>query len=144
MASLLQAIGAVFTREAFAINTAAGFSVNGMTAAYQRVGGAAIMMVIIYALTRRFLPSPQTSKSPKPPLLKAAPWIIANALAGMVVGMASFQWALAATPAAIVLSIVALTPLFVIPIVWILDKNRPQPLTFAGSVIAVVGVLLIG
>ncbi len=145
-ASLLQAIGAVFTREACAINEAYGLTINGMTAAYQRVGGAAAMMVFIYFLTRRFSPiaSPESSTPPARSLLRAWPWIIANGLTGMVVGMGFFQWALAATPAAIVLSIVSLTPLLVIPIVWTIDGIRPQPLSIIGSVIAIAGALFIG
>lgn len=139
LASLLQAIGAVFTRQAVLVNAANGVVIDGMTAAYQRISGAMVLVIPIYFVVRRF-----SGPTPSGSLRRAWPWILANGLAGMVLGMACFQWALATAPAAIVLSIVAITPLIVIPIVWILDKSRPHPLSVAGSVLAVAGVLLLG
>jgi drug/metabolite transporter (DMT)-like permease len=41
--------------------------------------------------------------------------MLGNALAGPFVGVSCFQWALATTPTAIVLPVVATTPLVVIP-----------------------------
>lgn len=139
LASFLQAVGAVFTRYAVLMNRDADVVIDGMTAAYQRVLGAAVMMIPIYFLVRHFFlrrESPGT-------LWRAWPWVLANGLAGMVFGVGCFQWALATAPAAIVLSIVALTPLIVLPIVWIIDKKRPHPLVIVGSVLAVAGILLL-
>lgn len=116
-----------------------------MSAAYQRICGAVILMSIIYGLIR-MTSSKQPTQESKTSLQqwrRAIPWIVANGTAGMVLGVASFQWALMKTPAAIVLSIVALTPLVVIPIARLLDRERPKLLSMIGSIIAVGGVLIL-
>lgn len=143
--SLFQAIGAVITRRANEINLADSLILDGMSAAYQRICGAVILMSIIYGLIR-MTSSKQPTQESKTSLQqwrRAIPWIVANGTAGMVLGVASFQWALMKTPAAIVLSIVALTPLVVIPIAWLLDRERPKLLSIIGSIIAVGGVLIL-
>ncbi|HWL54921.1 MAG TPA: DMT family transporter [Chthoniobacteraceae bacterium] len=144
--ALAQAIGAVLTRKAIEVNTAVGVTIDGMTAAYQRMCGAFLIMLLTYAaidFTRRRRqrrnPGPVVSK----PWRKAAPWIVSNALAGLVFGIACFQWALMSMPAAVVLSIVALSPLIVMPIAWLVDGDRPPPLAIIGGVIAVGGVIVL-
>lgn len=144
-AALLQAVGAVITRRANELNMEGGLMIDGMTAAYQRVCGAAVLMMVIYFLVRAFSPG-QPDGGPAVSMQRwkrAWPWIVANGTAGMVLGIACFQWALITTPAAVVLSFVALTPLAVIPIAWFMEKDRPALLSIAGSVIAVLGVLIL-
>lgn len=144
-AALLQAVGAVITRKANELNLEGGLMIDGMTAAYQRICGAVVLMMVIYFLVRAFSPKQgdEGQAASLQRLKRAWPWIVANGTAGMVLGIACFQWALIKTPAAVVLSIVALTPLAVIPIAWIVDKDRPALLSIIGSVIAVSGVLIL-
>jgi drug/metabolite transporter (DMT)-like permease len=67
--------------------------------------------------------------------------VLANALAGPALGVACFQWALAVAPTGIVLSIVATTPLVVIPFSMILDGERPTLRSLIGGAVAVLGAV---
>ncbi len=145
-AAFAQAVGAVLTRKAIDLNVSTGVSIDGMTAAYQRMCGAFLVMIVAYSAIH-FNRRRQQRRNPQPvtkkPWKKAIPWIIANALAGLVFGIAAFQWALMSMPAAVVLSIVALSPLIVMPIAWLVDGDRPPPLAIMGGVIAVGGVIVL-
>lgn len=144
LAATAQASGAVLTRKANDANLAGGFSPDSVTAAFQRMCGALFVMLIIFMLVHRLTPLPASSVTNGPAnRRKAAPWIVANALAGLVFGVACFQWALKEMPAAIVLSIVALTPLITMPIVWALDNDRPGVHAVLGGVVAIAGVILL-
>lgn len=139
-AAFVQSVGAVLTRKAYEVNLAQDIHIDGMTAAFQRLVGALLIMFIIQTLTtgvsKHFRPDRKDSS-----FIKSLPWVGANALTGMVLGMACFQWALQSTPTAIVLSIVALTPLIVIPISWVINKDKPAVLSIIGGFIAVGGVI---
>jgi len=144
--SLAQALGAAMTRKAYAINLAGGIQIDGITAAFQRVCGAAGIMFFIFWLIYKsqsqntHLPTYQNFRSR---LVKAIPWIMASALTGMIFGMALFLRALQDTSTAIVLSIVALTPLAVIPTAWLINRDRPSPLSIVAGAIAVAGVIIL-
>lgn len=74
---------------------------------------------------------------------QAAAWVTANALAGPVIGVSFFQWALETTPSGIVLPIVALTPLVVIPFALRMEGDRPSARSLAGGVLAVAGAAIL-
>jgi drug/metabolite transporter (DMT)-like permease len=69
------------------------------------------------------------------------PWLFLNVSAGPSLGVACFQWALAVAPTAIVLPIVALTPLTLIPMSWKFEGERPSLRSILGGVVAVAGVI---
>jgi drug/metabolite transporter (DMT)-like permease len=52
-----------------------------------------------------------------------------------------YQWALRDSPSAIVLSIVATTPLAVMALAFVFEKTRPSPRAVVGSLLAVAGVV---
>jgi drug/metabolite transporter (DMT)-like permease len=54
-------------------------------------------------------------------------------------GVGCYQWALATTPAGIVLPIVATTPLAVIPLAMLLDGEKPSLRSLLGGLLAVIG-----
>ena len=62
-------------------------------------------------------------------------------LAGPVLGMGTFQMALATVPSGIVLPITATTPLMVIPFAYWLEGERPSKRSLVGGVIAVAGAV---
>lgn len=142
LAALGQALGAVITRKANAANTLAHIEINGLSAAYQRMLGALIATLVIYLVTL-LLHRARTSEKPttKEDYKKAAPWIVANALSGLTLGIACYQWALQHTATGIVLAIVATTPLVVMPMTYFLDNDRPSRRALLGAVIAVSGVV---
>jgi len=144
LGALGQALGAVITRKADETNAIAHLHVNGMTAAYQRMVGALIVGIIIYYAIELFLRRKRTHMIvPTAVLQKAAPWIVLNALSGLVLGISCYQWALQNTATGIVLAIVATTPLIVMPMAYLLDNDRPSRRALLGGVVAVVGVLVI-
>ena len=67
------------------------------------------------------------------------PWVVANALAGPTLGVSCYQWALATTPSALVLPIVATTPLAVVPLAYFMEGERPGARSLLGGALAVAG-----
>ena len=70
--------------------------------------------------------------------------VLANALCGPTLGVGAYQWALNVNdlPAGIVLSVVALSPLVIIPFSMKFEGERPTVRSLIGSIIAVVGVII--
>ncbi|HUJ42813.1 MAG TPA: DMT family transporter [Opitutaceae bacterium] len=135
-----QGVGAVVSRRAAEAATGAGETVDGITAAYQRIIGGLVITAaffILRALLRRER-RPETAAAPSAhPCL----WIVANALCGAVIGVSCYQWALATTPSGLVLPIVATTPLVIIPFSYLLEGERPSRRSLAGGAIAVAGAV---
>jgi drug/metabolite transporter (DMT)-like permease len=144
LGALGQALGAVITRKANEVNQGVHLEINGMTAAYQRMLGALIVGVMIYYAIEFFLRRRQRRLViPAATYKKAAPWIVLNASAGLVLGISCYQWALQHTATGIVLAIVATTPLIVMPMAYFLDNDRPSRRAMLGGLVAVAGVLII-
>jgi drug/metabolite transporter (DMT)-like permease len=149
LASFCQALGAVLSRKAFAVTTAAGENIDGITAAYQRiVGGVAVGALLLLLVKRDSILDTLLSGAGKPDAAgharpdrwrKAWPWVLANGLAGPALGVSCYQWALKTTPTGVVLPIVAITPLVIIPFSYHLEGERPTLRSIAGGVLAVLG-----
>ena len=137
-----QAWGAVVSRYAFQQSAAAGFSVDGITAAYQRLWGGALCIVALLLL-RRLVASWFAHKSTPiiPDWRGGWPWVVANAFAGPTIGVSCYQWALKTTSSAIVLQIVATTPLVVMILAFAFEGTRPTCRAIVGSLLAVAGVV---
>jgi drug/metabolite transporter (DMT)-like permease len=108
-----QGCGAVLSRKAYQLTGAAGLTIDGGTAAYQRIiGGLGVAVVFfLWMRSRR-----EGTAHPSIANWRAAvPWSMLNTLGGPVIGVTCFQWALSTTPSGIVLPIVALIPLVVMP-----------------------------
>lgn len=140
-----QGWGAVLSRRAFAITREAGLSIDGLSAAYQRILSGMALAAITFVLAKRFrrpaaiLPE---SDVPAGGLRQAAPWVLVNAIAGPALGVGCFQWALATRGTGVVLPIVALTPLMIIPFSMWFEKERPTPRSLFGGLLAVSGAVL--
>jgi drug/metabolite transporter (DMT)-like permease len=138
--------GAVVSRKAYDVLHRAGSDLDGITAGFQRMlGGLGVSMVFYLALRmvqRRegTEPEPRIFAMATPARRKAWIWIVGNSLAGQTLGVSCMQWALARTPAAQVLVIVAMTPILVIPLARIFEGERITIRAAAGSVLAVGGV----
>ena len=143
LSAVAQGGGAVLSRKAFAVLHARGFFMDGATSAYQRVlGGLAVGTLAL--LVMRCWPGMDERTAPEsvPPPAAALPpwaWVFLNTLLGPVLGVTCFQWALRATPAGIVLPIVATAPLLTVPIARALERSRPTPRYWLGAVLAVAG-----
>jgi drug/metabolite transporter (DMT)-like permease len=144
IAALGQGGGAVLSRRANLLAQAAGHPVDGATAAYQRLLGGLLVVSLAYGAARWQRARAEAVSPGKyaPPDWRAAwPWIIANGLAGPVLGVSCYQWALATTPSALVLPIVALTPLVVIPFAYFMERERPGPRSLLGGAMAVAAAV---
>jgi drug/metabolite transporter (DMT)-like permease len=136
-----QGCGAVLSRKAVSLAEAGAFDLNGFSAAAQRVSGGLLYTMVFYLATRA------VGKAATPlPLApgtrgKAIGWLLATAFCGPILGVSCFQWALIQLPAGIVTAVVATTPIAMIPLIILVNGERPRPMSIAGAVIAVAGVL---
>lgn len=159
--------GVVLSRKAYELCRLAEQPMDGITAAYQRIlGGVIISGIALLVVKRQFLlagagglqPPPGSAPNPadgdcKSPARapgdmstaekwrKSAKWIVFNALAGPTLGVSCYQWALKTTPSAVVLPIVALSPLVVMPFARWMEQERPTRRSTVGAVIAVAGAV---
>jgi drug/metabolite transporter (DMT)-like permease len=150
VASVCQALGAVLSRKAFALAHDAGQNIDGITAAYQRIlGGLAVGALTFVVVKRhgflRLWTAGEAGALPHRALdarrRQATFWVVLNALAGSVIGVSFFQWALKTTPTGVVLPIVAITPLVVIPFARYIEGERPTRRSLIGGAIAVAGAV---
>lgn len=143
LAALCQAWGAVISRKAYVVAAAQDFVLSGAgggaNAAYQRLlGGLLVSGVFVLYLKIAHQPGPEARPAN---WSRAWPLIIVNGLCGPAIGVTCFQWALSTTPTSIVLSIVATTPLVVMPFAHYLEGDKITLRTLLGGALAVGGVV---
>ena len=135
-----QGTGAVISRKAFSVAAEAGFALNGFSAATQRVAGGLFMVMV----TAFFLAAMGRwhSRSIEPASLsRSLRWLVVATLCGPVLGVTFFQWSLVDLPSSITMAIVATTPVAMIPLVRLADRERAGTQSLAGSLLAVAGVV---
>lgn len=137
LGALGQAGGAVLSRKAYAVLEAGGTMIDGGTAAYQRIVGGVLVAAVFWWWSRRMGPVVK----PPVPWPVAGGWVVANSLAGPVLGVSCYQWALSVAPSGLVLPVVATTPLVILPFSWKMEGDRPGWRALAGSVLAVAGTV---
>jgi drug/metabolite transporter (DMT)-like permease len=142
-----QALGAVVSRKAFLLAESVGENVDGITSAYQRLLGGLLVIGIIYFLGKTSLARLKKlvtqTETPDAHFSKTYTFFIllANALTGAAIGVSCYQLALKTAPTGIVLSIVATTPILIIPFSKYMDGEKIKARSVAGSMIAVLGVI---
>lgn len=137
-----QGWGAVLSRRAYELNAMAGTSVDALTVTFQRmIGGIAWILpfYLIYLIHQRIYQRSQLLRLTK--LRQLWPWLAGSGIAGPVIGVALYQWALATTASAVVLAIVATTPIVIMPMTYWIDRDRPSKRAVLGAIIAVAGVI---
>ncbi len=141
-AGMGQGIGAVISRNAFELADKGGFLLNGFSAAAQRVCGGFLTVLLVFlafsALGKNHI-RPMAVDSKRP----AFAWLVATTICGPVLGVSCFQWSLIQLPSGIANAVVAMTPIAMIPLVMIVDGERPRALSIAGACLAVAGVILL-
>ncbi|MEN9575760.1 MAG: hypothetical protein RL514_3615 [Verrucomicrobiota bacterium] len=140
--------GVVLSRKAYELCALAHQPMDGLTAAYQRIlGGVIISGLALLVVKRQFLLARAEVVAAPGDLPTAEKWrtcrkwLVFNALAGPTLGVSCYQWALKTTPSAVVLPIVALSPLVVMPFARWLEQERPSKRSTFGAVIAVAGAV---
>jgi drug/metabolite transporter (DMT)-like permease len=134
-----QAVGAVLSRHGQLLSESAGFPMDGLSVAYQRILAGLAFTGLWWFWARRN----RVGVAPEGPLpvRRATPWILVNAFSGPSLGVAAYQWALQHQPTGIVVAIAALTPLAVIPLAWWIDREVPTRRSLAGGLLAVGGAV---
>ena len=148
IASIAGASGAVLSRRAYALSHVNGETIDGANAAFQRVVGGTLFAGLSLLIAKRQAFQVQ-SHAPAELIVAVSKqkwrrvwfWVLANGLTGQTIGVSFMQRALETTPTAIVLSIIAITPIVLIPFALIFENERPSARSIAGSFIAVSGVL---
>jgi drug/metabolite transporter (DMT)-like permease len=148
LAALGDAIGVVISRKAYVSLEAHHGTIDGGTAAFQRILGGLLvagigLLVAKWHTAKNPAASPdETSFLPSPAKLrKAIPWILANSFAGQTIGVSCYQLALQTTKSGIVLPIVATTPLVAMPLAYVIEKEKITLHSVVGGIIAVAGLV---
>jgi drug/metabolite transporter (DMT)-like permease len=147
VAAFGNALGMVLSRKAYEVAAQAGEPMDGATAAFQRLVGGLFLAGLFLLVVRRkevraHVNDPRLSPSAvREKWRHAWPWVAANGMFGMTLGVTCMQWALKSTPAAIVSPIIAITPLLVIPLAWRFEGERPTRRSLVGGFIAVAGAV---
>ncbi|MEY2880788.1 MAG: hypothetical protein RLZZ15_3168 [Verrucomicrobiota bacterium] len=145
VAALGQGLGALVSRKgvniADAAHEPAHTAIFGLTAAYHRILAGLVFTVLWFLALRALgkLPAAAAPDATPGARRRARLWLVANGLAGPVLGVGCYQWALATTPSGVVLPIAATAPLLAIPIAFFLEGDRPPRRAIVGGVLAVAG-----
>jgi drug/metabolite transporter (DMT)-like permease len=148
LAALGGAWGAVLSRRAYDVVHTSGRPVDGASAAFQRIVGGLFIGGICLLIAKRGMfraqsrPSSQVlAEAPVRKWRKVWPWVLVNSLAGQTLGVSCMQWALETTPTGLVLAIIAMTPVVVIPLALVFEKERPGARSLLGGAVATAGVV---
>lgn len=148
MASLGGAGGAVLSRKAYLIVQSSGEHIDPINAGYQRMlGGLFLAGVCLLVVKRREIRVRLRAsrdlgiEASRKKWRSVWLWILLNALAGQTLGVSCMQRAFETTPAGVVLPIIAMSPIVVIPIAFVVEHERPTLRSLAGGAIAVAGVI---
>ncbi|MFO1477107.1 MAG: DMT family transporter [Verrucomicrobiota bacterium] len=149
LAGVLAAVGgaggAVLSRQAYRVMAAAGEHLDPFNAGYQRMLGGVLIagLCLVAVKAGGVVRGAAAGGAGGAKWSRVWYWILLNALAGQTFGVSSMQWALETTPAGVVLPIIALAPIVVMPLAYVLEGERPSRRSILGGVIAVCGVILL-
>ncbi|MEX0330439.1 MAG: EamA family transporter [Puniceicoccaceae bacterium] len=146
LAACGQSVSWILTKLAFIRLELAGTGIDPLSAAYQRLIGGACLGVLVYLLHRvssgktsdmgavssAYLPFPRI-----PPFI----WVIANALAGPVLGVSCMLWAIReVNNPGLVQAVVATATLFTVPLAKRMERRIFRPHYFIGATASLAGV----
>jgi drug/metabolite transporter (DMT)-like permease len=141
--------GAVLSRQAYAVAEQAHENISAPTAAYQRlVGGLLVTAVCLLAVAWHRSRAAGASR-PRAGLSRAErwrlawPWVLANAVAGQMIGVSCYQWALKTTKTGLVLAVVSTVPLVIMPFSSLIEGEKMTRRSICGGVLAVLGAIIL-
>jgi drug/metabolite transporter (DMT)-like permease len=147
-AAVCSALGAVLSRKAWFIAHAANEFPDPGTTSYQRaLGGLLAPGIILLAIRWRSAHAhggvfeEKTFHISREKWRRIWPWVLGNSLAGQTLGMTCVQWALEKTPTGIVMTVTAMTPIILLPMTRIVDREEIGIRPLLGALIAVAGVI---
>lgn len=101
-----------------------------------RVGASGLAMGVLATL-------PQAPPRPREISGKVLVLTAATALIGLLLGMTLFLYALQGSQTGIIATLSATSPVIILPLLWLRTGQRPSAMSWAGGVLAVVGLGLI-
>ncbi len=101
-----------------------------------RVGASGLAMGLVAALP---VAPPRPRKVSRQVLLLTA----ATALIGLLLGMTLFLYALQGSQTGIIATLSATSPVIILPLLWLRTGQPPSALSWAGAMLAVIGLALI-
>jgi drug/metabolite transporter (DMT)-like permease len=128
--ALGQAVGSLLARPAMAAG------VEPFTAMAVRSGLAAVLFLMLSAT-----PLGRTSQAPAS--LAALALVVASAFVGTSLGMSLLMAALHAGNVGIVSTLSSMTPVLILPMVWVKNRHRPKAVAWLGAALAITGTALI-
>lgn len=131
LAAAGQALGSLIARPVMA----GGF--DPYVASLIRVSVAVLCLMLLMALPIRAV-QPYARPTPRVLLVTAL-----SGLMAMVIGMTMLMFALQGGKVGIVSTLSALSPVLILPVLWIATGIRPSATSWAGAVLAVIGMGLI-
>jgi drug/metabolite transporter (DMT)-like permease len=147
-AAACSAFGAVLSRKAYAVAHDAGEFPDPGTTGYQRVLGGILIPAIILIVAKSSsarahggIFEEKTFHVSREKWKRIWPWVLGNSLAGQTLGVTCVQWALEKTQAGIVMTVVATTPLVLLPMTRIFEGEKIGIRSLIGALIAVAGVI---
>jgi drug/metabolite transporter (DMT)-like permease len=148
ISALCTAIASVLIRKGFQVASETGFHPDAGTTGYQRVLGGiliptAALLLFKWRSARAHGPAfaSDTLHISKSKWRAIWPWVLANALAGQTLGVTCMQWALRTTSAGIVSAIITVTPIVLLPMTRIIEKEKIGIHSLIGALIAVGGII---
>jgi drug/metabolite transporter (DMT)-like permease len=101
-----------------------------------RVGASGLAMGVVAAL-------PLAPPGPREVSGKVLALTAATALIGLLLGMTLFLYALQGSQTGIIATLSATSPVIILPLLWLRTGQRPSAVSWAGGLLAVVGLALI-
>lgn len=148
LAGLFSAFGAILSRKAYFVLRDSGEHLDPGTTGFQRMfGGFFIPAIILLAAKWKSagahggLLEEKTFHISREKWKRIWPWVLGNSLAGQTLGVTCVQWALERTPASIVMTVVATTPLILLPMTRIVNHEKIRIRSLLGATMAVAGVI---
>ncbi len=130
-AALGQAAGAVMAKPVLLAGA------DPIAASAIRVGFAALVLLLVRALPFAWA---KANAAPTPIFV----WrTIASATLGLVLGMTSLVYALGAGEVGVVMTLSAITPVIILPVIWFITGQRPSKGAWFGAALVVAGSAVI-
>jgi drug/metabolite transporter (DMT)-like permease len=145
-AAVGQSLSWILTKSAFTHAQETGFILNPMTAAYQRLLGGAVLAVMVFSIHRLLKRSDKSEELTKrmPEALSKVPswiWVVANAMAGPVLGVSCMLWAIREVQnPGLVQAVVATATLLTVPLAREMENRVFETHYYIGAVVAILGV----
>ena len=135
IAGLGQGFGATTSRIAERIALHDDILITGISQAFQRVFAGMVFLALIHSVKIFFYKKTKTQSS------RVIHWLIFAALFGPVCGVACFQESLRTMTSGESMAIVSTSPLILIPLAYIFEKDVPGKKSVAATFLAIIGII---